>query len=74
MNIKRAIRKEMKRAKSLNDWPTDIIHQAAVIAEEAGEVVQSANNFVYGAASKEKIKEEVIQTIVTCLRYLEANK
>ena len=73
MSIIREIKAELRRARKLHDWPDDLIHQVAVIAEEAGEVVQAANNHVYGAASKDKIREEVIQTAATCLRYLENN-
>lgn len=74
MNIKRAVKKELKRAKSLHDWPKDQIYQAAIIVEEAGEILQAANNHVFHGASIGFIQVEVIQTIVTCIRYLEANK
>lgn len=75
MNIKRAIKKEMKRARELHpDWPKDQIYQAAIIVEEAGEILQAANNHVFYGASIGFTQIEVIQTIVTCIRYLEANK
>lgn len=36
MNIKRAIKKEMKRARELHpDWPKDQVHQVSTVAEEA---------------------------------------
>ncbi len=71
----RAIKKELKRAKSIHpNWPKDPIHQAAIITEEAGEVLQAANNYVYHTASQDKIREEVIQTAAMCLRWLENNK
>ena len=74
MNIKRAVRKELKRAKKLHVWPKDQVHQVAKITEEAGEALQAANNHLESGASIEFIKTEVVQTIVTCIRYLEANK
>ena len=78
MNIsrkdRRAINKEMKRAKSLHDWPKDQVHQVAKIAEEAGEALQAANSHLEMGASIRFVRTEVIQTIVTGIRYLEANK
>jgi len=68
------IRKELRRAKKLHDWPKDQVHQVAKIAEEAGEALQAANNNLEAGASIDFIREEVIQTIVTCLRWLENNR
>lgn len=74
MNIKRAIKKEMKRARELHpDWPKDQVHQVSTVAEEAFEALQAANNHRESGASIEFIKTEIIQCMVTCHRYLEAN-
>ncbi len=74
MNIKRAVKKEMKRAKRLHDWPKDQVHQVAKIAEEAGEALQAANNHLESGAFFEFFKNELIETIVKSIRFLEANK
>lgn len=65
------INKEVKRAREIHDWPKDIIHQAAIISEESGEVIQAALNHVYSGASMAKIEQEVIHTAATCIRFLE---
>ena len=65
--------KEYRRARSLNEWPEDIIYQVANISEEAGEATQAANNFIHHVGSKAKVREEVIHCLVTCIRYLRHN-
>jgi len=52
------------------DWPDDVIHQVAIMIEEAGETMQAALNYKYHGGEKEKIKEELIQTAAMCLRCL----
>jgi len=74
LNIKKTVKKELKRARKLHDWPKDQVHQVAKISEKAGEALQAANNHLEMGASIQFIKHEVIQTVVTCIRYLEANK
>ena len=71
--IYREIRRELKRARKLHAWPVDQVHQVAKIAEEAGEALQAANNHLESGASIDFIRVEVIQTIVTCLRWLKNN-
>ncbi len=70
MTIFSEIRAEVCRAKKLHPWPVDIIHQVAVIGEESGEVLQAALNYFYEGASKNMIREEVVQCAATCIRYL----
>lgn len=55
-------------------WPTDIVHQAAIVAEEAGELLQAANNMLesgdeYGF-DLSHIRTEAIQTGAVALRLL----
>lgn len=71
--IYREIRRELHRARKLHPWPVDQVHQVAKIAEEAGEALQAANNHLESGASVGLIRQEVIQTIVTCLRWLQHN-
>tara|TARA_Y100001951_G_scaffold11424_1_gene7313 strand:- start:210 stop:509 length:300 start_codon:yes stop_codon:yes gene_type:complete len=62
---------EMKHALEKHPkWPTDPIHAAMVIAEEAGEVMKAVNEAVYEDGAFEEVHSEVIQTMVTCIRFL----
>ena len=72
MNVKKAIKKELKRARELHPVQyKDIIHRVAVIAEESGEAVQATLNYVYHGGDRDLIDKEVIQCLVTCQRFLE---
>jgi len=72
--------KELQDAeKKYPEWPRDIIHAAAIVIEEAGELVQATLNYRYNKQkySKEefnvyfeKIKKEAIQTGAMALRFL----
>ena len=62
---------EMKRAEKKHPgWPTDPIHAAAILQEEAGELAQAANQFVYEVEEKSFMKEEAIQVGAMALRFL----
>ena len=73
-NILDEILIEVKRAEDLHTWPSDIIHQVAVIGEESGEALQASLNYLYHGESKDLIREEVIQCAATCIRYLKNNR
>lgn len=54
-------------------WPSDIIHQAAIVAEESGELVRASLNHHYESFTTEsyqEIRKEAIQTAATCIRLL----
>jgi len=57
------------------DWPPDPIHAAAIVAEEAGELVQAALHIVYECndlrAGRERMRKEAIQTAAMAVRFLE---
>lgn len=71
----RQIKHELQRAKKMHPvWPDDIIHQTAIMAEEAGEALQATLNFVYHGGSYKKMQQEIIHTGAMVLRWLENNK
>lgn len=72
-HLRQAIEAELARAKALHpNWPTDLIHQAAIMAEEAGEAVRAALNVTYHGGSIEDVRTELVQTAAMCLRMMEA--
>jgi len=63
--------REVDRAESLHpNWPADVVHATAIVAEESGEAVRSALNHVYEGADIEEVKKEIVQTAATCIRLL----
>ena len=61
----RAVRKHPN-----STWPKDVVHMVAIMAEEAGEAVQAANDVVHQGASLEPLREELAQTAAMCIRCL----
>ncbi len=65
---------ELDRACVLHpDWPSDIVHQAAIVAEEAGEALQAANNHLHHGADLDLVRREMIQCGAMCLRWMQNN-
>lgn len=53
-------------------WPEDdYVHMAAIVSEEAGEVVREANHIREGKPDLPALRAELIQTAAVCFRYLE---
>ena len=70
---------EINRAERLHpQWPADEVHAAAIVAEEAGELVQAALNHHYHRPKNsdpyvldaEKMRTEAIHTGAMALRFL----
>lgn len=64
---------EVNRARSLYpDWPLNIVHAAAIAAEEMGEIVKDCNTFHWrqGKATVQDVRKEAIQTIAMLYRFL----
>ncbi len=67
-----AIIQELEKAKAKwPAWPTDPIHAASVLSEEAGELVQACNDFCYSGGSVEQMELEARQVGAMALRFLE---
>lgn len=71
-DIATALNEEMDRAKQKFPWwPEDLIHAAAIVAEEAGELMKATLQNRYENGSIEKMKKEAIQTATMAIRFLE---
>jgi len=53
-------------------WPADNVHGAAIVGEEAGELIRAALQAHYDGKSNVPISVETMHTIVTALRLLDA--
>lgn len=51
-------------------WTTDPVKRAAIVMEEAGEVIREANHLDEGHGDIKLLEKELIQTAATCLRML----
>ena len=72
MNEIKEILKELERARDKHpDWPTDILHQIAIVNEEAGEATRASLHFYYENGSMDNVRKELTQTAAMCLRMLE---
>ena len=66
-----AILAELDRARRKHPkWPEDIIHQAAIIGEEAGETLQAALDCVYAGKSMDEVYKEASHAAATAIRLL----
>ena len=62
---------ELDRATAIYNWPEDLVHQAAIVSEESGELVKAVNNYYWHLkGSKKDIKEEAIQTAAMAIRFI----
>lgn len=52
------------------EWPTDLVYGAAIVAEEAGELVQATLNSHFKATPRFLAKREAEQTAATAIRFL----
>ncbi len=66
------VRCEMERARAkFPDWPRDGIHAAAIVCEEAGELIRAALRHRYEGGSTEDMREEALHVAATACRFLE---
>ena len=66
-----AMAREMESAiKKHPVFAEDIVHGAAIVGEESGELLRAALNYHYEKGQYYEIHKEAIQTGATCLRFL----
>lgn len=72
--IKHVINRELERATTIHPaWPTDPIHAAAIVQEEAGELVKDALQFTYEPEKDKQISDmasEAVQVAAMAIRFL----
>ena len=54
------------------NWPTDIVHRAAIVGEESGELTRAAINNFYEGGAITLVEQEAIQTAATAIRLIVA--
>ena len=65
------IMSEVERAENkFPVWPTCNVKRAAIILEEAGELIREANLLDKGKGSVINLRTEIIQTAAMCIRML----
>lgn len=65
------VMEELRRAEDNHPvWPTCPVKCAAIVAEEAGELIREANLIDEGKGKYENLKTEAVQTAATALRLL----
>ena len=68
------ILEEYVRASDIHQFPTDVVHAASIVAEEAGELLRSANTIEWGGDSpfeRDNLQTEAVQTGAMAIRFLE---
>jgi NTP pyrophosphatase (non-canonical NTP hydrolase) len=64
-------KRELERAESkFPVFPADPIHAAAILQEEAGELIRAALQFTYEGGSFDAMKNEAVQVGAMALRFL----
>lgn len=54
-------------------WPKDLIHQTAVVSEEAGELTRASLHYYYEDGKYYDMHKEAVQTGAMALRFLVEN-
>lgn len=66
-----AIAEELLKAeKKFPGWPKDVVHAAAIVQEECGELVKACLDFYYRRGSKAQVLKEANQTGAMIFRLL----
>ena len=51
-------------------WPEDVIHAAAIVAEERGELLKAAIDFCFGRGTRDGLIKEATQVGAMAIRFL----
>lgn len=71
-HIVESILNELENAKrKWPDWVSDPVHAAAIVSEEAGELMQAALDYSYSEGATKDMIKEAIQTGAMAIRFLE---
>ena len=54
------------------NFPTDIVHGVAIMAEESGEAVQAALHCHYEGGNEAHLVNELVQTSAMCFRLIKS--
>ena len=66
-----AILKEVERAETkFPDWPSDMVHAAAIVGEESGELTRAALQWTYEGGDILEAQIEAVQVACTAIRFL----
>lgn len=66
-----AVFAELKAAEiKFPGWPDDVVHAAAIVSEEAGELQKAALDYYYHECSEEQLVKEAAQTAAMGIRFL----
>lgn len=66
------IEKELSRARAKwPSWPTDQIHAAAIVCEEASELIREAVRCRYEGGNPDDLRKAAIHVAATAARFLE---
>lgn len=52
------------------EWPDDIIHAAAVVVEEAGELMKACLELVYFGGDERSIRNEIVSVAAMAKRFM----
>jgi hypothetical protein len=52
------------------NWPDDLVHGVAIVAEESGEAVRGCLRLVYEGDTENAYRVELIRTAAVCVRAL----
>lgn len=71
LQLQQEIAQELAKAEAKHpNWPANLIKQAAIVSEEAGELIRAALLHEDEGGSLGDIRKEALHTIVTCMRLL----
>ncbi len=69
--IIQSIFRELKKAEEkFPKWPTDMIHAAAIVNEESGELAMAALKWTYESGNINEAGKEAVQVAATAIRFL----